>query len=85
MPEIEIVWVDPPAVARGEVMPEAVQEALKRRPGHWARIATRSSSSLVTKLAPRFPQYEFTYRKKRALRNNEVVKVGIDIYARWMG
>jgi len=85
VPEIEIVWADPPEVARGEVLPLQVQEALQRRPGHWAKIANRSSSSLVTKLAERFPQYEFTYRTRKALRQNEVVKVGIDIYARWMG
>lgn len=85
MPEIEIVWADPPQVARGEVLPEPVQEALKRRPGHWAKIATRSSNSLVAKLTERFPHYEFTYRTKRGLKHNEVVKVGVDIYARWMG
>lgn len=85
MPEIEIVWADPPEVAKGEVMPQAVQDALKRRRGHWARIATRSSNSLVTKLTDRFPGFEFTYRTKRGLRQNEVVKVGVDIYARWVG
>lgn len=79
---VDIDWTEPPA-ARGRsgyhYFTDTVREALRERPGVWARIATDRTSSNAA-LTRRNPEFEFTSRSRFTPEGRRW-----DIYARYVG
>ncbi len=62
----ELIWEDPPAKysqrARS-IFTVEVEEALRARPGEWARIAVTKSGATASSLNQRYADFEFCMRR----------------------
>lgn len=77
-----VEWVDPPAPTKGRqpLVTDEMVEALRRRPGKWARLVKGTGSkSMRQRLIGKYPDIEFTLRAVSVDRHSRKT---FDLYGR---